>query len=210
MDKNRLKKVALLTMLSSMLLTGCGKTNKPTNEQPKTTQEIQTTTEITTEDTMVSNQTIAKIYDEYKNKYNKDINIENLKIEEEDKPSYIWQKGVEYIYDSGINYYNCEEYTYVDPGYHGKMYIVIVKNDDNTYEPIAALAKINGEIFNVRVTFNKDYKVYEPSDNYIIIDNPTNEDFENIKNADEYIHSDNKESVITKEVNDTILLQLKK
>ena len=207
MEKYRLKKVALLTMLSSMLLSGCGKNTDP---QPQTTQTVtEATTEYTSEDEVVSNQTIAQIYEEYKDKTNKEIDIEDLKIEEFDKPNYIWNKGEEYIYDYRINGYDNQEYTYIDSGYHGKMYAVIIKNTDNTYEPIAALANVNGEIFNVIVTFDKDNQIYEPSDNYIIIDNPTKEDYENIKNADEYIYSDNREAAITKEVNDVMLLQKK-
>lgn len=206
MEKYRLKKVALLTMLSSMLLSGCGKTNI-TNNEPQTTQ-IQATTELLEEDEIVSNQTIAKIYEEYKELSKKDIDINDLKIEEFIKPN-IYKKGENYYYDFRINGYYGEEYQYIDPGYHGKMYAVIIKNTDETYEPIAALANINGDIFNVQVTFNKDNQIYEPSENYIIINNPTKEDYENIKNADEYIYSNNREAALTKEVNDVVLLQLK-
>lgn len=215
MHKNRLRKIALLTALSTTLLTGC-RDNKKDDiavNTPVITTKIEENADKYQDENIdvVSNQTIAQIYEEYKELSNKDIDITHLRIEEYKEPKYIWKKGDKYIYDYGINGYDNEEYTYIDPGYHGKMYAVIVKNNDivSEYEPIAALANIDGEVFNVKVTFYKDNTRYEPSENYITIDNPTKEDFNNIKNAEEYIYSDNKEAAITKEVNNPILLQLK-
>jgi len=89
------------------------------------------------------------------------------------------------------------------------MYAVILKDNDN-YEPIAAIANMDGQIINVKVTYFYDNNRYEPSNNYIIIDNPTKEDLNNIKNGEEYIKSENKEPLIVKEVNEVNLLQLKR
>lgn len=193
MGKNRYKKLALLYLLSTVLLSGC---NKVDDKQAYNNINIETTTETITEEA-IYNETIAKIYVDYKEKSNRNIKIDDLIIESYDNPKYVWnENGVNYIYDYRINFNNNQELTYCDPGYGSKMYAVIVRNSDGTYEPIAALASIDQKIVNVKVTYLYDQNTYEPSKNYIIIDNPTKDDLNNIKNGDEYIKSENDNKLI--------------
>ena len=209
MKKSNLRKIAILTTLSSILLTSCAnnKTAKDEEMQPIPVYADEITTEETEE--MISNQTIAKIYEEYKQNTNEDVDIKDLVIKEFDKPSFIWNtKGENYIYDFRINGYDNQEFTYCDPGYHGEMYAVIVKHNED-YEPISALANIDNKIINVKVTFFDGDVIYEPSSNYIYIENPSKEDFDNIKNGEEYINSNNKEPLLSKEVKEYNLLYRK-
>ena len=141
---------------------------------------------------IITNPTMEKIIEEYNEKTGKNIQKKDLLIEEFDKPLYIWNtEGENYIYDYKINNTDYPGYKYIDPGYHGKMYAVILKTENGSYEPISALANIDGTIINVKVTYLYSEIIYEPSENYIIIDNPTKDDLNNIKNADEYIKSEN-------------------
>lgn len=199
MKKSKLRKIALLSALSTMLLSGCGQNNIQNNE---VTYEIQTTEATTEESDTIYNQTIAKIYVDYKEKSKKDIQIDDLLIESFEDPKYIWNKnGENYIYDYRLNYDNNQEYEYCDPGYNSKMYAVIVRNDDGTYEPIAALADIDNRIVNVEVTYLYDQTTYEPSKNYIYLSNPTKEDLYNIKNGDEFINNSGKELTLSNKNN---------
>ena len=187
MSKNTRKKLVLLSLLSTVLLSGCNKVDN--NQANNTNINIEATTEATTEE-VIYNETIAKIYVDYKEKSNRSIKMDDLIIESYDKPQYIWnEKGVNYIYDYRINFNNNQELTYCDPGYGSKMYAVIVRNSDGSYEPIAALADIDEKIVNVKVTYLYDQTTYEPSKNYITIDNPTKEDLNNLKNGYDYIKS---------------------
>ena len=202
----RVRKIAVLTALSSMLLTGCNnaKTGVKQEKTEEYTQYIGTETEKEQIES-VSNQTIAKIYKEYKEKTGKDIDIKDLEIIEFDDPNYVWNKGDKYIYDYRVNDYNNEEYTYIEPGYYSKIYAVI---DD--YTPICALYKNDDGIFNIEVTYavDKDH-VYEPSENYIYIDEPSIDNFNELKDADEYINADEekREPLIEKEQKKVFILK---
>ena len=197
----KVKKIAILSTLSTMLLTGCNNAKQPT------TQTIIQTTQMTTEAPIagpteapeVTNETIDDIIDEYNSKTNNNINKKDLVIEEyENEIIYMWNKGDEYIYDHGINYTNNGELENCDPSSIGKMYAVIVK-ENNYYEPIAALAQVNGQIVNVKLTYRLNNETYLPSQNYIFINNPTTIDYENLKNGDEYINYDAKSLTLTDE-----------
>ena len=186
MDKKRIKKIMLLSMLSSMLLTGC---TKKQQEEPTAMVITESTTQEQEEaaSEVISNETLEEILKEYNEQTQDNINISDLYIKEYYKDiKYLSQKGEEYIYDYRINGYNNQGYTNIDPGYNGKMYAVVLHNDEK-YETICALAKINGRIFNVKVTIldiNKE--THEASDNYIYID-PTQENFDNLKDGQDYI-----------------------
>ena len=188
MDKKRIKKIAILAMISSMLLSGCGK------KEPKVNTEAVKHT-VTTENKVneeeykevITNETINDIYNEYIIKSNENIKIEDLSIKEVRNPKYLSNKGEDYIYDYRVNGYNTEGYTNIDPGYHSKMYAVILKTDDKC-EAICALVEVNGEIHNVKVSY-LDGDIREASKYYVYID-PTKVNLENIKNGQEYIDSD--------------------
>lgn len=192
MKNKNLKKIAILSALSSMLLSGCTQNNvknDTNNEKQIITEEKEESKEETIE--IITNPTLEKIIEEYNKKTGKNIQKNDLLIEEFDKPLYIWNtEGENYIYDYKINNTDYPGYKYIDPGYHGKMYAVILKTENGSFEPISALANIDGTIINVKVTYLYGDIICDPSENYIIIDNPTKDDFNNIKNADEYIKSE--------------------
>ncbi len=206
----RLKKIAILSALSTSLLTGCSDKKEAVDKTTELTTEI--TTELNTQEEfeIVSNQTIATIYEQYKQQSNEDIDIKNLEIEEFDLPNYIWKKGEDYIYDYRINGDNTEGYTYIDPGYYSKMYVVKIKKEDNNYEIIAALAHVDYDVFNVRVTIREvDGSTKEASEIYIYIENPTMDNIDEMKNADKYINADeqSREPAIQKEAKKVNILK---
>lgn len=187
-----------------MLLTGChNKKNDVSNNKINTNDLI-----FEEEDKTISNQTIATIYEEYKEKTGKNINITDLEVLEYDLPKYIWKKGEKYIYDYRINGYNNQGYTYIEPGYYSKMYAVIDTSED--YIPISAIAQKDDKIFNVEVTYLDDNNnVHSPSDNYIFIDDVSLKNIDELKNANEYIYSkeEEREPAIKKEKNKVIILK---
>ena len=197
----RVRKIAILSALSTMLLTGCNNAKQPTTQTVREITETTTETPVAgpTEASEVTNETIDNILDEYNSKTNNTIEKKDIVIEEyENEIIYMWNKGDEYIYDHGINYDNSGELKNCDPSSIGKMYAVIVK-DNNYYEPIAALAEVEGQIVNVKVTYRLGSETYLPSQNYIFINNPTTIDYENLKNGDEYINYDAKSLTLTNE-----------
>ena len=90
MEKSRLKKIALLTALSSMLLTGCGKkeSNTVILDEPKTETAK---TEYDLDLNVVSNQTMAKIMEEYRAKADKYARDDDFVIHEDYEPFYLFK-----------------------------------------------------------------------------------------------------------------------
>lgn len=167
--------------------TGCGKKEETVRVQP-------ITTEATTEEyagpteAQQTNETIDKIIKEYEEKTNKKLDSSNVFVDNFPQIKYLWkdEKG-NYIYDFRINNDNNQKLEYCNTSNISKMYAVIVINEDGTYEPIAGLINNGGGVKNVTVTYCYNNSAYEPSQNYIIIENPTDEDLENLKNGDDYI-----------------------
>lgn len=196
MKKENLRKIAIYSALSTMLLTGCNQSQVKNSNTPYVPTKNQITTEEQTTEEVKENETIDKIIKEYNNQTNSDICKENIVVETfSSKTDYMWIKGEEYIYDYSINFYNNGELKNCDPSTVGEIYAVMIKNEDG-YEPIAALSKVKRELVNVKVNFFKNDIKYEPSDNYIYIINPTEEDYNNLKNADNYIKSEDNKSIL--------------
>lgn len=188
--KSLRKKLELLFLMSTLIFSSEGCT------QDKDKIDTPITTEITTQEYVEENQaqdkndTIEEIINKYKEKTNKNINSSNVFVDDFPQIKYLWKdKEDNYIYDYRINFDNNQELEYCDTNSSSKMYVVIVKNEDGTYEPIAGLVKNNDDIKNVTITYCYNNMPYEPSKNYIIIDNPTKEDLENLKKGNEYINS---------------------
>ena len=172
MSKNRLKKIALLTALSSMLITGCGKKesntvilDEPKTEAPKTEYDLDLG--------VVSNQTMAKIMEEYRAKADKYARDDDFVVHEDYEPFY--------------------EFEYVRCNYR-RMYIVKVnihKDGEKWYMPISALLETEeGEIVNVKVyTLDDQNRVHEPFEDYIYIDNPTMENYDEMRKGEAYINA---------------------
>lgn len=204
-NKSRLRKIALLTALSTSLLTGCGK-----KVENNTTTIVPTTTEITTEENTeeeVFNETINHIYNEYKEKSGKDIDVTDLAVKEYDNDtSYIHlnQDG-KYVYNKDIRADDAN-YTWIE--HPGKMYVVRVNKgtkEDPYYTPICALVEINGNVYNIEATLFDGSEKHLPDENYIEIENPDKNNINDLKNANEDIESGM--TIISTEKNEYILLK---
>ena len=196
MKKGNLRKIAIYSALSSMLLTGCNQSQEKYSNKPYVPTKNEVTTEQTTEEIVYENETIDKIINEYNEKANSNISKEDIVVETfSSKTDYMWIKGEEYIYDYSINFYNNGELKNCNPDSVDEIYAVMIINEDG-YEPIAALSKVERELVNVKVNFYKNEIKYEPSENYIYINNPTDEDYSNLKNADKYLRSEENKSLL--------------
>lgn len=205
-DLLKFKKTLLFTMaaLTTISATGCSKNDDKTNTKIVTTEAK---TEVTTEEyaggteAQEINTTIDNIINEYEEKTNKNIDSSNIFVDNFPQINYLWKdKEGNYIYDYRINFNNNQELEYCNTSTSSKMYAVIVKNEDGTYEPIAGLVKNGGNVDNVTITYCYSNTPYEPSKDYIIIKNPTDEDLDNLKNGDDYIkdnYSSSKENGLT-------------
>lgn len=188
------KKLLTLFLISSMTLsyTGCNKTQQPTTKlQTQTTQkQIAGPTEATQE----SNETMDKIIEEYKTNVDNSVTLNDFKVDEYKNPINVWSYidnngNNQYIYNYNLNGFN-GNYNYVECD-NDTMYVVKVnvhKNNEDWYIPISALLKNNDKIVNVKVTTRDDQGYdHNPLENYIYIEKPTKQDFNNVKDGQQYI-----------------------
>ena len=206
MEKSRLKKMMILTSLSAALLSGCGKKEAPVEY----TTEI--TTEVTTEEEKndeLYNDTINKVYSEYREKSGRDIDITDLAVAEYDNSiSYIHKDASgNYIYDKDIRA-DDPDYTWIDESDLSKMYVVRVNDgtkEDPWYTPVCALTKVDGKVVNVIVNTFDGSETHYASDYYVIIEDAKNKNIDELKRANEDIES-GKLILLTKEPNEYNLL----
>ena len=197
MNKSRLKKIVLLSSISTMLLSGCRDNNVQSNDSTKViTTEVATVEECAgPTEAQEINSTIENIKKEYEELTNNKLDESNLFVDRFPQINYLWKdKEGNYIYDYRINFNNNQELEYCDTNNSSKMYAVIVKNDDGSYEPIAGLVDNGDGVKNVTITYCYSNIAYEPSNNYITIDNPTQEDLTNLKKGNDYIKTNYKSS----------------
>ena len=195
MKNFRLKKALYLSALSTMLLTGCGKKEIPTTQEQIEVQ-IEENKDYNLNINVVSNQTVARIIDEYETKIGKKLNYSDIIVDVMDEPKYIWKdEEGNYVYDYNINIDS--GYEYID-GKYSKMAVVKVnihKNNKDWYMPICALFQYGSTgAVNVKVTtLDTKNRVHYPYKNYIYIENPTYENYRELTHYEEYLNAEYKE-----------------
>ena len=106
MNKNRLKKIVLLSSISTMLLSGCRDNNVQSNDSTKViTTEVATVEECAgpTEAKEI-NSTIENKKKEYEELTNNKLDESNLFVDRFPQINYLWKdKEGNYIYDYRIN-----------------------------------------------------------------------------------------------------------
>ena len=196
MNNNRLKKIALLTALSSILLTGCGKKEIATTKDTEIKTEKKSTYNLDMD--IVSNQTMATVIDEYKRRSGDDTAYGLFAISEYKEPKFVFKTPEgEYVYNYGLTKNPIEGYEYVDCTYNNMVIVKVNINKDNEkwYMPICGLLQTqDGEVVNVKVTtFDTEKRFHEPFEDYIYIDNPTSEKYYELVNGEEYLKATHKE-----------------